>query len=146
MGRYFKVVAVFLLVAQLSLASARSFFRQQDVDGDDESVQDRQFGGGVFFLPPWLDRLRNIPSSLLGNRVTIEEKAINQAKNVKILCIVVQPVVPPNDTPKATNKKPVEVLNWPSIDLDVGQITGVAVDENANPVILHRGNVKWTGR
>ena len=46
--------------------------------------------------------------------------------------------------PKA--KKPVEVLNWPSIDLDVGQITGVAVDENANPVILHRGNVKWTGR
>lgn len=53
-----------------------------------------------------------------------------------------QPTVTP-DSPQA--KKPVEVLNWPSIELDVGQITGVAVDESSNPVILHRGNVKWTG-
>jgi hypothetical protein len=42
-------------------------------------------------------------------------------------------------------QKPAEVLNWPSIELDVGQITGVAVDEKSNPVILHRGNVKWDG-
>ena len=41
--------------------------------------------------------------------------------------------------------KPAEVLNWPSVELDVGQITGVAVDEKSNPVIFHRGSVKWTG-
>ncbi len=41
--------------------------------------------------------------------------------------------------------KPAEVLNWPSVELDVGQITGVAVDEKSNPVILHRGHVKWAG-
>ena len=49
-----------------------------------------------------------------------------------------------SNLPKA--KKPAEVLNWPAIQLDFGQITGVAVDEESNPVIFHRGNVQWTGR
>lgn len=40
---------------------------------------------------------------------------------------------------------PKEVLNWPSVALDVGQISGVAVDEQSNPVILHRGPVIWDG-
>ncbi|EFX71247.1 hypothetical protein DAPPUDRAFT_327379 [Daphnia pulex] len=70
-------------------------------------------------LPSWLERLRNnLPSSLTGRSVSPDVKSI---------------------------RKPAEVLNWPSIELDVGQITGVAVDEKSNPVILHRGNVKWDG-
>ncbi|KAK4023103.1 hypothetical protein OUZ56_008536 [Daphnia magna] len=70
-------------------------------------------------LPSWLERLRNnLPSSLTGRSASA-------------------------DVPAAT--KPAEVLNWPSIELDVGQITGVAVDDKSNPVILHRGNVKWDG-
>ena len=44
------------------------------------------------------------------------------------------------------SKEPIEVLNWPSSDVQFGQITGVAVNPNGDPVIFHRGSVRWEGK
>jgi len=38
---------------------------------------------------------------------------------------------------------PTEVLNWPSIDVQFGQISAVAVDPDGNPVVFHRGSISW---
>ncbi len=129
---YVKVVAAAVVLALLvQVVTARSLTK----DGDEFISEQRQLLGNL--LPVWLDRLRNIPSLL---RVTI--RFLYMQTWHLTMKDYVQPTVTP-DSPRA--KKPVEVLNWPSIELDVGQITGVAVDESSNPVILHRGNVKWTG-
>jgi len=42
--------------------------------------------------------------------------------------------------------RPTEVLNWPSNNFTLGQISGVAVDLNGNPVIFHRGETEWDSR
>ena len=68
MGRFIKVVAALVLLVA-HCVSAKSFL-QQDRDVEDV-VEDRQFGGGYFYLPPWLDRLRDIPSLLTKVRVNI---------------------------------------------------------------------------
>lgn len=40
-------------------------------------------------------------------------------------------------------ERPTEVLNWPSSYYNFGQISGVAVDLAGNPVVFHRGEIKW---
>ena len=46
---------------------------------------------------------------------------------------------------KPAISEPKEVLNWPSVPLASGQISGVAIDQEGNPVIFHRGPVIWNG-
>ncbi|XP_059352035.1 peptidyl-alpha-hydroxyglycine alpha-amidating lyase 2-like isoform X2 [Daphnia carinata] len=91
-------------------------YSARNLKTEQAEIEQRQL---LNILPSWLERIRNnLPSSLTGRSASV-------------------------DVPAAT--KPAEVLNWPSIELDVGQITGVAVDDKSNPVILHRGNIKWDG-
>lgn len=39
--------------------------------------------------------------------------------------------------------KPRALTGWPSVQLQVGQITAVAVNADGNPVIFHRGERIW---
>lgn len=106
--------------------SAKSFaINNNEEDSSLFDEQSRQLFGDINRLPAWLNRLRNtLPSVLTGRTSTTVS------------------------SPTAAAVSPEEVLNWPvtsEAELGAGQITGVAVDENGNPVILHRGEVAWTG-
>lgn len=45
--------------------------------------------------------------------------------------------------PKNKPEVPQEVPNWPEKELNLGQISGVSVNSQGQPVIFHRGRRVW---
>ena len=39
-----------------------------------------------------------------------------------------------------------EVVDWPGVNLKLGQVSGVALDPKSNLVIFHRGDHVWDAK
>lgn len=44
----------------------------------------------------------------------------------------------------AYSPKPVQVTDWPKLDLRLGQVVAVSIGTDGHPVIFHRADRIWT--